>query len=84
VLCDRLYGGRAKITELELLPHDDARRDTASPARDRNAVLLDRQALHAEKLTITHPTTRARMTFEAPLPADMARMLEALRRSRKR
>jgi 23S rRNA pseudouridine1911/1915/1917 synthase len=31
---------------------------------------LGRQALHAHTLAFTHPTTAARMTFTAPVPAD--------------
>jgi 23S rRNA pseudouridine1911/1915/1917 synthase len=38
-----------------------------------------RQALHAWKLTITHPTNGEAMTFEAPLPADIAGLLDRLR-----
>jgi 23S rRNA pseudouridine1911/1915/1917 synthase len=38
--------------------------------------------LHAHRLTITHPNTGERMTFEAPLPPDMLKTLEALRRWR--
>ena len=38
-----------------------------------------RQALHAWKLTITHPATGVPMTFEAPLPADLAGLLGLLR-----
>jgi 23S rRNA pseudouridine1911/1915/1917 synthase len=41
-----------------------------------------RQALHAWKLTITHPATGVPMTFEAPLPADLAGLLAALRARR--
>lgn len=37
------------------------------------------QALHAWKLTITHPATGEVMTFEAPLPADLAGLLATLR-----
>lgn len=33
--------------------------------------LLKRQALHASRLSCTHPTTGERMTFEAPLPDDL-------------
>ncbi len=39
-----------------------------------------RQALHAWKLTITHPVTGEPMTFEAPLPGDILGLLAALRR----
>jgi len=38
-----------------------------------------RQALHAWRLTITHPASGAPMTFEAPLPADLAALLAVLR-----
>jgi 23S rRNA pseudouridine1911/1915/1917 synthase len=41
-----------------------------------------RQALHAWKLTITHPATGAPVTFEAPIPADIAGLLTALRARR--
>ncbi|QHI68073.1 RluA family pseudouridine synthase [Tichowtungia aerotolerans] len=39
----------------------------------------DRQMLHAAKLSIIHPNTRKKMTFQAPLPADMKALLEQLR-----
>ncbi len=42
-------------------------------------VLLRRQALHAARLVLTHPASGERLTFEAPLPPDMARALEVLR-----
>lgn len=38
-----------------------------------------RQALHAALLRFTHPMTRVRMTFAAPLPPDMAGLLALLR-----
>jgi 23S rRNA pseudouridine1911/1915/1917 synthase len=38
-----------------------------------------RQALHAWRLTITHPATGVPMTFEAPIPADIAGLLGELR-----
>ncbi len=37
-----------------------------------------RQALHAARLALTHPTTGRAMEWEAPLPADMTRLLSAL------
>ena len=39
-----------------------------------------RQMLHAARLGVTHPRTGAPMIFEAPLPADMAALLDALRK----
>ena len=40
---------------------------------------LGRQALHAAVLGFEHPVTGRAMRFESPLPADMARLLAALR-----
>jgi 23S rRNA pseudouridine1911/1915/1917 synthase len=41
--------------------------------------ICPRQALHAHKLTFRHPESGEMMTFEAPLPADMAALIEHLR-----
>jgi 23S rRNA pseudouridine1911/1915/1917 synthase len=38
-----------------------------------------RQALHAARLSLAHPSSGETLAFEAPLPADMAGLLEALR-----
>ncbi len=38
-----------------------------------------RQALHAWRLGFEHPVTRRLVTFEAPVPVDMARLIEHLR-----
>ena len=43
---------------------------------------LDGQLLHAFRLTLTHPRTGERMTFEAPLPADFEHILAVLRAER--
>jgi len=42
---------------------------------------LNRQALHAAHLTIEHPSTGEVMSFEAEWPADMAKLVQALRAS---
>ena len=71
VLCDALYSGRAVIEPVFFgLP-------STHPLADRP--LITRQALHAARLEITHPATDQRVAFEAPLPADMERVLTALR-----
>lgn len=36
---------------------------------------VTRQCLHAQRLTLTHPRTRERLTFEAPLPDDFEAVL---------
>jgi 23S rRNA pseudouridine1911/1915/1917 synthase len=38
-----------------------------------------RQALHAWRIGLTHPVTRTRLMFEAPLPADLQELLSAAR-----
>jgi len=43
------------------------------------AAAIGRQALHAAVLSFVHPTSGVRLRFEAPLPADMAVALDALR-----
>ena len=54
-----------------------------SPAKCRfeqkHPKLFDGQALHATKLTLTHPETGVRMSFDAPLPENFQRALELLR-----
>ena len=71
VLCDRQYGGRAgsRGARSAAIPHD-------------TTVLLERQALHARRLRFTHPRTGQPLEVEAPLPADMAAVLEELRQYR--
>ena len=48
------------------------------PFEKRYASLLSGQALHAKRLTLTHPRTKERMSFECPLPDDFSRLLTAL------
>jgi 23S rRNA pseudouridine1911/1915/1917 synthase len=52
------------------------------PGSEDDEVLISRQALHAWRLRFRHPRLERWMEFEAPLPADMTRTLEALRRWR--
>jgi len=66
VLCDGLYSGRAVI-------------EPAFLGLAAGPPLLSRQALHAERLGIAHPVTGEPREFAAPLPADIERMLAALR-----
>ncbi len=73
VLCDRQYGGRAQITRGEI------RRDATD-----TLVILDRQALHARRLKLTHPHTGTPLQIEAPLPDDMATVLAELQQYRGR
>ena len=43
-----------------------------------HAKLLSGQALHAKRLTLTHPRTKERMTFESELPGDFKKLLDIL------
>jgi 23S rRNA pseudouridine1911/1915/1917 synthase len=48
----------------------------------RASKLIARQALHAARIAFDHPASGERLTFEAKLPDDMARALEALKAGR--
>ena len=72
VLCDALYGGRSEIT----------RRELTAQGED-SSVLLDRQALHAHKLTFEHPDSGEPVSITAPIPADIQTVLDALQVSTK-
>ena len=43
-------------------------------------IAFGRQALHARQLGFDHPRTHEHMRFEAPLPADMAGLVQRLRK----
>jgi len=70
VVCDALYGSESIIFASDIVP---SKSDMETP-------LLTRQALHAHRLTITHPSSNIEMTFESPLPGDISRFLEYLRK----
>ena len=68
VVCDKAYGIRKALRVADLVPQSE-----------EGQVLLERQALHAAKLTLRHPAHRGEVTFEAPLPEDMEAVLGVLR-----
>jgi len=45
----------------------------------RHGVRFPRQALHAAELSLLHPVSQQPMTWRAPLPRDLARLIESLR-----
>lgn len=47
--------------------------------RKSDTAMLGRQALHAHKLTVTHPGTRRPISFEAPYPDDFAEAMQLLK-----
>jgi 23S rRNA pseudouridine1911/1915/1917 synthase len=46
----------------------------------RQGLALPRQALHAAELELVHPRSGKTMSWRSPLPRDMAKLLEGLRR----
>ena len=66
---DHVYGGG----------YARAVRDAPSPIVKKALAALDRQALHAHTLGFIHPETEERLTFSAPMPADMWWFVEELR-----
>ena len=72
VLCDKLYGGSAQASASDLA-------EKAPGESGIGPILLARQALHAERLTFTHPQTGERMTVEAPLAEDISTAISCLR-----
>lgn len=48
-------------------------------AKQAEGTSLDRHALHAVRLAFAHPADRRPVGFEAPLPADMADLIDRLR-----
>jgi 23S rRNA pseudouridine1911/1915/1917 synthase len=51
------------------------RSEIADPALAALLRAFPRQALHAWRLTLTHPVTRARLFLEAPIPRDIAELV---------
>ncbi len=52
----------------------------ASANKPAQRVDFPRQALHAARLAFRHPATGARVEFRAPLPEDLRRLIDRLRR----
>lgn len=75
IIADRLYEGHAAVNLSDLI--EDL-------PEEKDEVLIQRQALHALKLGFDHPVTGKRMEFEAPLPDDFQRVLNAIREHRKK
>jgi len=68
---DTEYGGKSPITLEDL---------TGQPAGEVS--LISRQALHAHRISFFYSPLGKEVTFEAPLPADLQRFIEALRKHR--
>lgn len=70
VLGDRVYGWTKK-REMELIPHHET-------ALIQAVSRVERQMLHATKLQFRHPSADRNMIFEAPVPPDMAVLIDAI------
>ena len=67
IVGDPVYGGRLRLPP------------GASVELQEQLAGFRRQALHAARLTLAHPSSGETVSWSAPLPADMTRLLEALR-----
>ncbi|NND97242.1 MAG: RluA family pseudouridine synthase [Pirellulaceae bacterium] len=72
IICDRLYAGHAEITRSQLM------QQPLRGAKQDDPIMLKRQALHARKLTFTHPQSGKEMTFEAPIADDIQSVIALL------
>jgi 23S rRNA pseudouridine1911/1915/1917 synthase len=64
---DSVYGGRLALPAGASEPLIEALRG------------FKRQALHAARLKLLHPISGAELEFEAPIPEDLARLIDVLR-----
>jgi 23S rRNA pseudouridine1911/1915/1917 synthase len=70
IVGDPVYGGRRRLPR------------GATPALREALEAFRRQALHAAHLAFAHPVSGDEVEFEAPPPADLQRLLRALRADR--
>jgi 23S rRNA pseudouridine1911/1915/1917 synthase len=78
----RLVSGRRNQIRLQAMLRGHALVGEGLYRRGPARIPFPRQALHAARLAFDHPVTGARVTVEAPLPADLQRLLSQLRGSR--
>lgn len=67
VVGDQVYGGRLQLPK------------GATPELVTMLRQFKRQALHAQRLELTHPVTQKRISWKVPLPDDMQHLLRVLR-----
>lgn len=80
VVSDVIYGGKS-MTLFQLANGRPLEPDDAPLMPDEP--IIDRQALHAARLELHHPTTGKPMNFEAPLPPDIRRLVQLLEQYRR-
>ncbi len=76
LLADEFYSPSPWFTRADL------EGSTPADADEENEILFDRQALHAETLTVLHPIRNEMLTFHAPPAADFAQLVRLLRLER--
>ena len=72
VVCDKTYGLREELYLADI---------KSGIEEADNKCILNRQALHAAKLSFFHPRTKKEMTLEAPLAEDIKKVVELLKKS---
>ena len=65
---DPMYGGRVRFPK------------KASEELKEALLNFKRQALHSKKLTLIHPISGELMSWKAPLPDDMLKLLDTLKK----
>ncbi len=75
IVGDDIYGGR-------YLTEGDVALPPSSKGLEAEQPIIARYALHAARLGFVHPMTEQPLVFEAPVQADMARLIAALRKER--
>lgn len=70
IVGDSVYGGRLQLPK------------GASDELIATLRSFKRQALHAQRLCLTHPVTKELMEWSVPIPADMQALLEVLRKDK--
>lgn len=77
IVADEVYARRKELLFSEIRPRNLSEGNVA------DYPLMRRQALHARRIDIVHPDSGERVTFEAPLAPDFARVLSMLRKHAK-
>ncbi|MDR1485118.1 MAG: RluA family pseudouridine synthase [Planctomycetaceae bacterium] len=75
ILCDKMYGGRKTITIEELTGKKPV---ALTQENTTGTIVLNRQALHAHKLTFNHPATNKELEITAPIPKDIQDVIDCL------
>ena len=79
ILCDQTYGGGTVVTQEALLGKIPfSLSESLSRENADGTALLQRQALHAHRLTFAHPVTEQQLEITAPIPPDMQAVIDCL------